>query len=67
MGLRAAYLLLIFLPFMLLAPLLFVLARLLLRWGRPRSRQPRLNGERLRDPFPSPADSRNSVACTPSL
>jgi len=42
MGLRAAYLLLIFLPFMLLAPLLFLLANLLLRWRR----QPPLNGER---------------------
>jgi hypothetical protein len=46
MAARAAYLIAIFLPFMLLAPLLFLLASLLLRWDRPRSSLAMLNGDR---------------------
>ncbi|KAK9908907.1 hypothetical protein WJX75_004527 [Coccomyxa subellipsoidea] len=46
MAARAAYLIAIFLPFMLLAPLLFLLANLLLRWDRPRSSLAMLNGDR---------------------
>lgn len=45
MAARAAYLVAIFLPFFLLAPLLFLLANLLLRWDRPSS-QPLVNGDR---------------------
>jgi hypothetical protein len=40
MAARAAYLITIFLPFLLLAPLLFLLANLLLRWDqRQKSRR----------------------------
>lgn len=45
MAARAAYLIAIFLPFLLLAPLLFLLASLLLRWDSRRSGPP-LNGDR---------------------
>ncbi|CAL8461811.1 g1342 [Coccomyxa elongata] len=45
MAARAAYLVAIFLPFFLLAPLLFLLANLLLRWDLPSS-QPLVNGDR---------------------
>lgn len=44
MAARAAYLITIFLPFLLLAPLLFLLAHLLLKWDQRRS--PTANGSR---------------------